>query len=258
MTPIVAAAAAAVVEAASVVAAAVAPPPAAAPLGTGEVRCVYNHYNSAFKIEAGAVRASSIDAAYCFSAVFRGEFRLHLVAVDGPAKGERAVEIIRRPRFVMPPDESGDGSGGASGDGSGGAGSPVDPLVADPLLSEPLAIDPLFAAPSACGDVAFLVQGGSTWRVEVEDDPAFPCAPSGIRFLLAAELAAFAPPRGAGAGAAARGGATPGALRVAEATAALKAIDVAELRSGSERVKALLAERDLEDVLYGGAGAISS
>lgn len=202
---------------------------------------MYNHYRELFAVEStGILRASAIDAVYCFSSVFRGEFRLHLVNVSGGggAPGERAVEVIRRAPFVMPPDND---------TGAGG----FDAVVGDGSdCGEAFTA----AGPSTCGDVAFVIPGGSTWKCEVEDDPAYPCVPVPIRFLTQQEVLQFTPLAGAAAGGNARGTA-PGALRVAEATAALRAVDPEELRSGSDRVKALLAERDLEDVLYSAGSA---
>ena len=54
---------------------------------TGEVRLRFNHYNKAFHIHNSVLKWSDVDAEYCFSFVYRGNYKRYLVNAQLSANG---------------------------------------------------------------------------------------------------------------------------------------------------------------------------
>jgi len=89
------------------------------------------------------------------------------------------------------------------------------------------------------------LENDSVWRVCVEDDPQFaPRGPPAPLILTSLDQRGEVEAR-------ARGNGKTGKRGVDDLTNELKNLDIEELRAGSERYKALLEARDLEDTLYG-------
>lgn len=190
-------------------------PVAAAPAPepiVGEVRVRYNHYCKPFPVVDGVLQFRRIDEEYCISFVFKGGFVPRLVPEE--SGGGRVPKLV-------------DGAPSHLPDG-GRLTRDVDDE------GDPIILGSFSGIALADADCAT-----RTYQLFVDEDEA-------------AELAA----RGGAAPTTYRGadaGELSGPTRASQAlTAELKTLSTEELKSGSDRYKALVEARDLEDCLYSG------
>jgi len=188
-----------------------APAPPPVPAVVGEVKVRYSHYCKPFKVVDGVLQFRAIDEEYCISFVYKGAFVAYLL--PEAAGSGRVPKLVEGAPSILP--DGGRFSRDVDEDG--------EPIVVGQFSGVALADD---------DDVP------RTYQLFVEEDEA-------------AELAA----RGGAAVTTYRGTDAAdirGATSASQAlTAELKTLSTEELKGQSERYKALVEARDLEDCLFG-------
>lgn len=207
-------------------AAVAAPAPAPGPPAdvVGQVKVRYNHYCQSFDVVNGKLDWSKIDDSYCISFVFKGDFIPRLLPeasggdVQRPALQEDGEAVLLEGGcLTRHTDEEGD-----------------------------LVTAGTFAGLSLLNDKGEMM----VYQLAIDEDDAAELAAEAKKRAAAAlsRAGASGPGLAPGVGQAAVGGLTCGSAHV---TTELKKLSLDELREGSDRYKALLEARDLEDVLYG-------
>ena len=207
-------------------AAVAAPAPAPGPPAdvVGQIKVRYNHYCQSFDVVNGKLDWSKIDDSYCISFVFKGDFIPRLLPeasggdVQRPALQEDGEAVLLEGGcLTRHTDEEGD-----------------------------LVTAGTFAGLSLLNDKGEMM----VYQLAIDEDDAAELAAEAKKRAAAAlsRAGASGPGLAPGVGQAAVGGLTCGSAHV---TTELKKLSLDELREGSDRYKALLEARDLEDVLYG-------